>query len=174
MKRVSWALVLGFVLISSAPAFAQDTCRIQRSVDDATGVVTLTTDPDFRQVLLREYEGARGEGNVSMSLAYQSPMIQMGIYYVGLEAADLEGDGELEVRLDGQAGPTLQAIGGQADQVEDAFIEVVAFNLSEDEFRQITEARRVRLRLPARRRLEREFRPEHLNCFKSFLEQMEQ
>lgn len=175
MKHVRWILLLGFVLISAVPAFAQDTCEIQRQVDETTGAITaLTTVPDFRQVLLREHEGARGVGNVSISLAYQPGMLQMGIYFVGGERAFLDGEGVLELNINGQNATSVQAIGVQTQDLEDAYIEVIAFNLSEDVFRQIAESRRVRIRLPARQRLEREFRPVHVNCFKTFLEELEQ
>lgn len=175
MKRMTWLLALGFLLISVAPVFAQDTCEIQRRVDETTGAITaLTTVPDFRQMLMHEHEGARGEGNVSMSLAYQPGMLQMGVYFIGLERAFLDGEGVMEVNIDGQNVASVQAIGVQTQDLEDAFLEVLAFNLSEDVFRQIAAGRRVRIRLPARRRLERELRPIHLNCFKSFLEELEQ
>jgi len=174
MKRVRWLLALGFVLITVAPASAQDTCEIQRQVDETTDAITaLTTAPDFRQVLLRDYEGARGEGNVSISLAYQPGMLQLGVYVIGPERVFLDGEGVMEVNINGENATSVQAIGSQTHDLEDAFLEVVAFNLSEDDLRQIAGGRRVRLRLPARRRLERELRPVHLNCFKSFLEEME-
>jgi hypothetical protein len=60
------------------------------------------------------------------------------------------------------------------DEVDRAFIDVIALKLTEELFRQIAGARRVRFQLPARRRLERELRPVHINCFKSFLETLEQ
>jgi len=174
MRHTRWVLLLGLVLITAGPAFAQDTCEIQRQVDETTGAVTaLSTVPDFRQVLLLEYAGARGEGNVSISLAYQPGMLQLGIYFVGMDRAFLEGDGLLEVTINGQEGPVVQAIGVQTQDLEDAFLEVIAFNLSEDDFRRIAEGEKVRFRLPARRRLDRELRPVHLNCFKSFLAEME-
>jgi hypothetical protein len=109
-----------------------------------------------------------------MVLAYQPGTLQMAIYYVGLEWAYLEGDGELETNIDGHDGPTVQAIGRQSDETDGVYFEVIAFNLTEELFRQIAGARRVRFRLPARRRLERELRPVHINCFKSFLEALEQ
>ncbi len=174
MKRLRLLLVLGFVLIPVAPVFAQDTCEVQRQIDETTGAVSaLSTVPEFRQVLMREHGGARGEGTVSMSLAYQPGLLQMGIYVISNERTFVDGEGVMEVEINGEPAASVQAIGSQTHDLENTYLEVVAFNLSEDVFRQIASGERVRLNLPARPRIERELRSAHLNCFKLFLEELE-
>lgn len=167
------AVVVGILLLAGAPAYAQDSCEIVRRVDQSTGAVTLSTTREFRGELLLAYEGSRGEGEVSMALAYQAPMIQLGLYYMGLERARLDGEGELIITIDREDGPRVQAIGAQASTRDEVTSEVVAFNLTEDDLRQIAAGERVRFRLPARRRLERELRPVHLECLRQFLAEIE-
>lgn len=173
MKHTKWILLLGFVLITAAPAFAQDTCEIERRVDENTGVTTLSTSSAFRFEFLRVHVGAFGDGDVSMVLACQPGMLQMGIYVVSLEDTFLDGNGELRTTVDGDDGPRLRAIGSQTHEEDGVYIEVLAFNLTEDQLRQLAVAEKVRFHLPAFERFDRELMPVHLNCLKSFLAEME-
>jgi len=173
MKRMRLFVVAGLFVFGVSPVFAQDTCEIERRVDENTGITTLSTSSAFRFDFLREHVGAFGEGDVSMVLAYQPGMLQLGIYVVSLEKAFLDGNGEMLTRVDGDDGPRLQAIGSQTHEEDGVYMEVLAFNLTEDQFRQLASAEQVRFRLPAFERFERELMPVHLNCLKSFLAEME-
>ena len=70
MKLLRLFVVVGIFLSSVSPVFAQDTCAIERRVDEDTGIATLSTSSAFRFEFLREHVGAFGEGHVCMVLAF--------------------------------------------------------------------------------------------------------